>query len=86
MRVVLPTPLFSYTGGQREVEGAGGTLARLLDHLDDRFPGIRHRMVDEQDRIRPHIRVFVNGQMAGSLDCALGGSDEVLIVAALSGG
>jgi molybdopterin converting factor small subunit len=86
MRVVIPSPLFSYTGGQQEVEGAGDTLARLLNHLDERFPGIRHRMIDEQDRIRPHIRVFVNQQMVSALDSALQAGDDVLIVAALSGG
>ncbi|MGH8630138.1 MAG: MoaD/ThiS family protein [Burkholderiales bacterium] len=86
MRVVIPSPLFSYTSGQREVDGTGDTLARLLAHLDGRYPGIRHRMIDEQDRIRPHIRVFVNAQMATGLDFALAPDDEVLIVAALSGG
>jgi molybdopterin converting factor small subunit len=47
---------------------------------------MRHRIVDEQNRIRPHIRVFVNGDSATTLDHRLSADDEVLIVAALSGG
>ena len=86
MRVMLPSPLASYTGGRREVEAEGATLAGLLADLDRRFPGICFRMVDEQGRIRPHIKIFVNGAQAGSLQAALAGSDEVLVVAALSGG
>jgi molybdopterin converting factor small subunit len=86
VKVVLPSPLGSYTGNRREVEAEGATLAELLTDLDRRYPGIRFRMIDEQDAIRPHIKVFVNREQAGSLARALGPRDEVLVVAALSGG
>ena len=86
MKVLLPSPLASYTAGRREVEAEGASLAALLDDLDRRYPGIRFRMVDEQDAIRPHIKVFVNREPERHLDRALGRGDEVLIVAALSGG
>jgi molybdopterin synthase sulfur carrier subunit len=86
IRVLIPSPLFSYTGGQKQIEAEGESLAGLLDVLDRRYPGMRHRIVDEQDRIRPHIRFFVNGGMAASLGHTLIPGDEVMIVAALSGG
>ena len=86
MRVLLPSPLVAYTANRREVEAEGGTLAELLADLDRRHPGIRFRMIDEQDRVRPHIKIFVNRAQAGSLAAPLGASDEVLVVAALSGG
>ena len=86
MRVLLPSPLVSYTGGRREVEGEGGTLAELLADLERRHPGIRFRMVDEQDRVRAHIKIFVNRRQAQGLAVALAPADEVLVVAALSGG
>ena len=62
------------------------TYFPAIEALDARYPGLRHRIVDEQDRIRKHIRFFVNGEMAERLDRALGCGDEVMIVAALSGG
>ena len=43
-------------------------------------------MIDEQDAIRPHIRVFVNGAQIRGLDTPLRPSDEVQILQALSGG
>jgi sulfur-carrier protein len=86
MRVAIPSPLRSYTGGKEEVQARGATLAELLDDLDAAFPGIRFRMIDEQERIRVHIRLFVNRELARDLGRALSDRDEVQILCALSGG
>ena len=85
MTVRIPTPLRSYTGAGR-VEASGGTLGALLADLDRRYPGLRFRVVDEQDRVRPHIRFFVNGEQVGDLAHPLSEADDVVIVPALSGG
>jgi molybdopterin converting factor small subunit len=69
-----------------EVEADGTTVEELLEDLERRYPGIRFRMIDEQDRIRPHIRIFVNRERIRALDVRLGPSDEVQILQALSGG
>ena len=86
MKVLLPSPLADYTAHRREVEAEGATLAGLLADLDRRYPGIRFRMIDEQDRVRPHIKIFVNRAQATGLAAPLAPTDEVLVVAALSGG
>lgn len=86
MKVRLPTPLIEYTGGLRDVEANGDTLDDLLRDLDQRYPGIRFRMLDEQDQIRVHIKLFVNAELERSLDLRLNNQDIVIIVAALSGG
>jgi molybdopterin converting factor small subunit len=85
MTVVIPTPLRSYTG-RREVEASGPTLGAVLLDLDRQFPGLRFRVVDEQERVRPHIRLFVNGEQTPDLALALGPADRLVIVPALSGG
>jgi molybdopterin converting factor small subunit len=85
MRVLIPGALLSYTA-TREVEAAGATLAAVLGELDRQFPGIRFRMIDEQDRIRRHVRVFVNGDQVFELSQSLRPTDEVVILQALSGG
>jgi molybdopterin converting factor small subunit len=85
MKVLIPTPLRSYTH-EREVEARGATLAEVLADLDRRFPGIRFRMIDEQDRMRPHVRFFVNGKAVSDLSQTLADTDDVAIVQALSGG
>ena len=64
----------------------GADLRSVLAALDARFPGVRFRIVDEQDRVRTHIHVFVNAEKVVDLGRALAPGDEVMIVAALSGG
>ena len=80
------TALYVLGENPAQSEADNGRTLGLLQGLDARYPGMRHRIVDEQGRIRKHIRFFVNGEMAERLDRALGSGDEVMIVAALSGG
>lgn len=86
MRVRIPSPLHSYTAGAASVDASGGSLSEVVTDLEGKFPGLRFRIVDEQERIRPHIRFFVGGSLARDLSHAVGPADEVMIVAALSGG
>ncbi|MBX9686081.1 MAG: MoaD/ThiS family protein [Candidatus Obscuribacterales bacterium] len=86
MLVLIPSPLRSYTGNLCEVEECGSTLAELLDNLDRRFPGIRFRMIDEQDAIRKHIRIYVDKELSPSIGLKLAGNERIQIVCALSGG
>jgi len=86
VKVSIPTPLRSYTGQEATVEADGHTVAELLRDLDRRHPGIRFRMIDEQDRIRRHMKIFVNRERVADLDAALAPDDEVQILQALSGG
>jgi molybdopterin converting factor small subunit len=86
MKVSIPQPLLSYTDRRTDVEADGTTVAELLADLDRRHPGIRFRMVDEQEAIRPHIRIFVNREQIRDLGVSLRPSDEVQILQALSGG
>lgn len=85
MRVLIPSPLLSYTG-RREVTAEGQTLAALLGDLDRQYPGLRFRVVDEQERLRSHMRFFVNGRQVFGLAHELLPSDTVHLVQALSGG
>ena len=85
MMVLIPSPLHSYTGAA-EVEAEGATLDLLLRDLDRRHPGLRFRIVDEQDRMRPHVRFFVDGEQVFDLGQRLEADQSVQIVQALSGG
>lgn len=91
--VRIPSPLRSYTGAD-EVAVAIPVLAPelpptvggVLAALDNAYPGIRFRIVDEQRQLRPHIKLFVGGRMTRDLAHPLDAASEVMIVAALSGG
>ena len=85
MKVHIPSPLLSYTQ-QTEVDATGATLAELLEDLDKQYPGIRFRVLDEQDNMRPHMRFFINNEQVFDITHALQPSDTVVLVQALSGG
>lgn len=82
----IASPLRSYTGGAAAVPGEGGTVEEVLGDLERRFGGIRFRMVDEQDRIRPHIRLYVNTSEVKALSAPVRTGDTVHVICALSGG
>ena len=86
MNIQIPTPLRSYTGGVGAVEAHGATLNELLADLEHQFPGLRFRVVDEQGRLRRHMRIFVNRAMGHGLDDPIEPTDEVALMQALSGG
>jgi molybdopterin synthase sulfur carrier subunit len=87
VKVLIPGLLRSYTGGAESVAlPAHATLDEALRDLNARYPGLRFRVVDEQDAIRPHIKMFVDGELARRLDTPVAGSSELMIVGALSGG
>ena len=86
MKVRIPDPLRSYTQQAKVVEADGATVGELLANLDEQFPGIRFRMVDEQNAIRKHMKVFVNDESVRDLATPVVATDEVTIMQALSGG
>ena len=85
VKMLIASPLRPYTGAD-EVAVRGETLGELLADLERRFPGIRFRMVDEQEKIRKHMRFFINGEPVFSLAHPVRAADEVCMVQALSGG
>ncbi len=93
-RVRIPSPLRSYTLGHDAVDVTlpalspdhAPPLRAIVAALDSSFPGLRFRMVDEQDRLRPHIAVFVGPKAVRDLATPVAPGTDVMIVAALSGG
>jgi sulfur-carrier protein len=94
VRVRIPSPLRSYTDGESDVRIAvpvlapehPPTLSSVLATLDKRHHGIRFRIVDEQQRLRPHIKLFVGMTAVRDLATPVPAGEDVMIVAALSGG
>ncbi|HEU4612690.1 MAG TPA: hypothetical protein VFS15_11460 [Kofleriaceae bacterium] len=86
VRVIVPTQLRGYTAGKSEVEAAGATLGDVLADLDRQFPGFRFRVIDEQDRVRRHVIIFVGAEREENLAATIPAGADVQIVGALSGG
>ena len=91
IRVFLPSQLESYTEGVRELsldmDGRETiTVADVVEELEKRYRGLAFRIVDEQEKIRRHIAIFVGENMVRELDVVLEPNSRVQIVGALSGG
>ncbi|HEX7757917.1 MAG TPA: MoaD/ThiS family protein [Caulobacteraceae bacterium] len=86
IRVLIPSQLQSYTAGATQVEARGGTIEAVLEDLDRLYPGIKFRVVDEQDRVRRHMKLFVGLERAQDVRAPIADGQELLIFGALSGG
>jgi molybdopterin synthase sulfur carrier subunit len=86
VKVIVPTQLRGYTGGRAEVEATGETLGAALWDLDRQFPGFRFRVIDEQDRVRRHIVLYVGEEREEDLSAVLPPGAALFIIGALSGG
>ncbi|HTW75005.1 MAG TPA: hypothetical protein VMD56_08830 [Steroidobacteraceae bacterium] len=84
--VHVASPLRDYTRGAAVVRVEGATLGQVLAELERCYPGMRFRMIDEQQRIRPHIRIFVAAREARDLAQPVAAQDSVHLICALSGG
>ncbi len=87
--VRIPTPLRPMTGGKGEVEGAGGSVSELIEHLNGAHPGLKDRICDEQGEVRRFININVNEEDIRFLtgkETPLKDGDEVSIVPAIAGG
>ncbi|WP_181787908.1 MoaD/ThiS family protein [Streptomyces phytophilus] len=88
IEVRIPTILRSYTDGEKAVQGAGTTLAELIDDLESRHNGIRGRLV-EGDDLRRFVNVYLNDEDVRFLDgiaTELADGDSVTILPAVAGG
>ena len=86
VQVLIPSQLTSYTGGATRVPAQGATVGAVLKDLDVRFPGLKFRVIDEQDRVRKHMRMFIGRAETRNVAAPMRDGDELLIFGALSGG
>ena len=86
MHVLVPGPLRSYTNDAAKVSADGATLAEVVGDLELRYPGIRFRIIDEQGKVRPHVKLFVGTDATRDLSSPIPSGATLMIVAALSGG
>jgi len=87
--VFVPTPLRRLTGGQSKVEATGQDIAAVFQAMDEQFPGVSEKLLDEDGHVKRFINVFVNDDEIRSLQgmsTPVKESDRVSIVPAMAGG
>jgi molybdopterin synthase sulfur carrier subunit len=84
--VFVPTMLQPLTGGVKQVEVEARNVRQLVDQLDQLYPGMRNRLVEE-GRIRSNLAVSIDGEIArlGLME-RLHENSEVHFVPAIGGG
>jgi len=70
----------------RHLQLTSTSLADLVDDLDQRWPGMRDRLVEAGPRLREHINVFVDGERQRELATPLGDGSVVHVIPAVAGG
>jgi sulfur-carrier protein len=89
IRVQIPAPLRSITGGASEVTVDAADVGALIEGLEAQHKGLKDRLCDASGALRSYVRIFVNDEDIRFLDekaTALKSGDVVSIVPAIAGG
>jgi sulfur-carrier protein len=82
--------LKDYTGRRREVMiEQVDDVAGLIDRLDQIFPGVKDRILDDQEVTRPFVNIFVNGENireSAAEHTKLKDGDRIHILPSVAGG
>ncbi|MBO0685198.1 MAG: MoaD/ThiS family protein [Candidatus Dormibacteraeota bacterium] len=85
----IPGPLRNLSGGLSTVDVTASDLRTAIDQLDEKHPGFKGRLLDDQGQPRQFVNLFVNDEdvrLGKGLDSPLSDGDEIAIVPAVAGG
>lgn len=77
------TPLFPDLPRRLDVDAT--TVGDVIARLEERWPGLRDRLLEAGPVIRPHIHFYVDRDRA-ALDTPLAATSRIDVIAAISGG
>ncbi len=89
VEVRIPTVLRKFTRGDAVVELEPGTIADLIDQLDNRYPGMKQQLMTDQGDLHRFVNVYVNDEDARyleKLDTKVSEGDKVALLPSVAGG
>jgi molybdopterin synthase sulfur carrier subunit len=90
MKIHIPTPLRSYTGGKETVEVTGATVAATLDQLATDFPELRNHLFTPEGKLRSFVNVYLNDDdvryLPSKEETTTSSDDELTIIPSIAGG
>ncbi|MCI0341413.1 MAG: MoaD/ThiS family protein [Planctomycetales bacterium] len=89
VKVRIPTPLRSLTGGKDSVAVAAKTVRDVIEALERSHQGIKGRLCEESGQIRGFVNFFVNDEdvrFLNNLETPVKDGDEISIIPAIAGG
>ena len=87
--VRIPTPLRRLTDGADSVETDSANIQNTIENLEQKYPGIRERLIDDSGELHRFVNIYVNGEdirFVDGLKTNIKDGDEVSIVPAVAGG
>ena len=87
--VRIPTALRKLTNNEEVIEVSAGSVASVISELQNRYPGIQERLLDENGNVRRFVNVYVNEEDIRFLenqDTPIKDGDEISIIPAIAGG
>ena len=85
----IPTPLRSYTNGQREVALQGENVAAVMNDLIVQYPSLRPHLFNGDGQLRPFVNLFLNDENIRDLqgvDTPLQADDQLLLIPSVAVG
>ncbi len=89
VQVRIPTPLRKFTAGKDSVSAEGESVAKVIEDLEEKHPGLKARICEEDGSVRRFVNVYLNGddiRFLDNLTSAVKNGDELSIVPAIAGG
>ena len=89
VQIRIPTPLRKLTHDEEVVETNAETISDAITDLENRYPGLQERLLDDDGQVRRFVNVYVNQEdirfLKGEGTEVVEG-DELSIVPAIAGG
>ncbi len=85
----IPGPLRRLSEGQVTVAVQANDLESAIEALDERYPGFKDRLLDENGELRQFVNVYLNDEdvrLGAGLKEKVEEKDEISIVPAVAGG
>lgn len=85
----IPTPLRTYTAGEKEIQVSGATVEEAIQALAQQYPAVRTHLFDDGDQLRPYVNIFLNDEDVRTLagkQTPIKEGDRLMIIPSIAGG
>jgi molybdopterin converting factor small subunit len=90
MKIHIPTPLRTYTGGLETVGVAGATVSAALEQLVTEHQAMRQHLFTPEGKLRSFVNLYLNDDdiryLPGKEETAVTDKDELTIIPSIAGG
>ncbi len=88
-KILIPTPLRGFVGGNDEVEAEGATVGEVLTNMTAEHAGLRKHLYGEDGSLRKFVAIYVNDDDIRFLEkeaTPVKAGDTVSIIPSVAGG